>query len=337
MAEGEFQLIHRYFKKNLPHQDVVIGIGDDAAELALPANEHLVVTMDTLISGVHFPIDTAPADIAYKAIAVNLSDLAAMGAKPRWLTLSLALPNTCKDWLAEFSEEFHQQCRRYQVSLVGGDTCRSPHLVVSITAHGSISARQALTRSGAQVGDKVYVTGTIGDAAAGLDVIQNFRKSASKNNSATNTNSAQISSPQHNLIERLNRPSARVEFGQQLVGIANAAIDISDGLISDLNHLLTSSQCGAIVNVDNLPLSSALSESYPQEKAIAFALAGGDDYELCFTVPPKQQKKLETLIASASCPVTCIGVVSPEQNLRLEKRGKPWQFNGRGYEHFNDE
>lgn len=332
MSIGEFELISTYFKsiskqESKSKQDsVVLGIGDDGAVLNIKQGQQLVVTTDTLVAGVHFPLDTSPGDIAHKAIAVNLSDLAAMGAKPEWLSLSLAMPTADSDWLAAFSQEFRQVCQETEVTLIGGDTCRSPHLVITVTAQGFVACGQAILRSGAREGDDIYVTGTLGDASAGLALLV----AAGRNDNDSSLEKSQAPW----LIQRLNRPQARVEVGKELVAIASAAIDISDGLLADLHHVLDASGCGAKIDADSIPLSEALIQCFSREKALEFALAGGDDYELCFTAPRDKRKALEDVIKSVDCSVTRIGEVIASPGISIMRNNQVRPFDFLGYQHF---
>ena len=314
----EFALIDRYFKnKTLSRKDVVLGIGDDAALLQLPAQQLLVVAMDTLVAGVHFPVETSAYDIAHKALAVNLSDLAAMGAEPAWLTLAITMPQSDSAWLEDFSNGLFALANHFNMQLVGGDTTRGP-LSITIQAHGFVPQGRALLRSGAKPGDKIYVSGTLGDACFGLKMI------SEKLSLAANV--------QAYLIERLNRPLPRVALGVGLRAIASSAIDISDGLMADLMHMLEAGKIGANLMTDHLPLSAALRDNLPIDEAKTMALTGGDDYELCFTVSPKNETRLHDLVQDASVDCVCIGVITDQAGIALQ------DFNGKidleGYHHF---
>ncbi len=310
MPITEFDLINRFFKQQFPtRKDVVLGIGDDAALCTAPAGMQLVMAIDTLVEGVHFPVNTKPEDIAYKALAVNLSDLAAMGATPAWMTLALTCPKVDESWLARFSQGLLDLATAAQISLIGGDTTRGS-LTVTIQVTGFVEL--ALLRSAAQPGDGIYVTGTLGDAGLGLAAIEKRIKLAPE--------------IQNYAESRLNKPTARIYEGKKLIGIANAAIDVSDGLLADLNHILTASKVGASLNVDTLPLSKAL-QSINRATALELALGAGDDYELCFTVPA--HKKL-------SIAATRIGTIEEQLGLRcLDGDGKVFTGKISGYEHFS--
>ncbi|MDI1352139.1 MAG: thiamine-phosphate kinase [bacterium] len=239
---NEFELITHFFaNQHQPHrQDVVMGIGDDCAIVEVPQGQQLLVSMDTLVSGVHFPITTTPYDIGYKALAVNLSDLAAMGANPAWITLALTLPTADQQWLSSFKEGFFGLAKQFQVVLIGGDTTRGP-LALTVQAHGFVPHGQAITRQNAQPGDLIYVTNTLGDAGLALKHLNHEVNIPSQFTEL--------------LLNRLNRPMPRVKEGLLLRNYATAMIDLSDGLISDLGHILKKSGVGALIHLDKIPLS----------------------------------------------------------------------------------
>jgi len=321
---GEFDIIQQYFDGwEQQRSEVELGIGDDAALINFPESHHLVVTTDMFIPGVHFPEDTCAADIAYKALAVNLSDLAAMGARPGWFTLALSLPEIDQAWLHEFSESLAERAKFYNISLIGGDTNQGP-LSITIQAMGQVPKTKALTRSGAKPGDWLYCTGTLGDAALGLDILQGRKSIKNKKD-------------RDFLIERLNRPSPRVGTGLTLRQGASAAIDISDGLVKDLRHLLKASgDLGALINVEDLPLSEAFTKHLHEVEAWEMALSGGDDYELCFTVPDENRALLETSLENAGNPFTCIGRITGQDGIQLQNSGTKITLKLGGYEHFTD-
>jgi thiamine-monophosphate kinase len=318
----EFNVIEDFFKaKSIQRKDVIIGIGDDAAVTHIPQGQALVTTTDTLLSGVHFLADTSPHAIAQKAIAVNLSDLAAMGAEPAWISLSLSLPEIDEEWLEAFSNGLQEHAVYYSIQLIGGDTVQGP-LAITITAQGFVPFEQALTRSKAKPGDSVYVTGTLGDAGLGLHIAQ---KKCQLDNQPN----------QDYLLNRLNYPTPRLLVGTSLRRIASACIDISDGLVSDLKHILKASQCGATIHVDKLPMSQALKESVSCTQAIDYALSAGDDYELLFTVSEEQKGHLETTLASANVHATYIGQLNGNAGkLELRQACKLYEYSAKGYEHF---
>ncbi len=314
----EFDLIQNYFQRFEPNDhSLVLGIGDDAAICQLGSGQQLVAAVDTLVAGVHFPEQTSAADIAYKALAVNLSDFAAMGANPRWMTLALTMPKLDKPWLADFSRSLFDFAQQHQVRLIGGDTTQG-HLCVSLQLLGEIAPNTALRRDAAEIDDDIYVTGTLGDAGLGL---QTLLHGVSLN-------------PEWDAFvqQRLNRPSPRLATAQALKGRAHAAIDVSDGLLADLGHICQASFVGARIDLAAVPLSPAL-QSLPPAEAWQLALSAGDDYELCFSAPPGQRQQLEALDL-----VTRIGVIEAGDEICcLQADGKPWQSLAQGYEHFQHE
>lgn len=322
MACGEFSLIARYFDRvRSSRLDVETGIGDDCALLNIPEKQTLAISTDTLVAGNHFLPDIDPADLAYKALAVNLSDLAAMGADPAWLTLALTLPEVNEAWLAAFSDSLFEQLNYYGMQLIGGDTTRGP-LSMTLGIHGYVPAGRALKRSGAKPGDWIYVTGTPGDSAAGLAILQNRLQVAEAKDAEY-------------LLMRHLRPTPRILIGQALRDLASAAIDLSDGLISDLGHIVTASGCGARVDVDALPYSGALSRHVAPDQALRWALSGGEDYELCFTVPEINRGALDVAIGQLGVPFTCIGQMSADvEGMNFMRDGEPVTFDWKGYDHF---
>jgi thiamine-monophosphate kinase len=313
----EFDLIARIHARAASRDDVVLGIGDDAAILRVPAGRDLVVAMDTLNIGVHFPEDAAPADIGWKSLAVNLSDLAAMAATPAWCTLSLSLPQSDATWVDAFLDGFLALAAQHEVALVGGDTTRGP-LSVCVTAHGLVEPHGALRRSGARVGDDVWVTGTLGDAAGALRQWQ----------------AGEAVDPV--LRARLDRPTPRVAAGHALAGIASACIDVSDGLLADLGHVCRASRVGAVLDVDALPVSDALRACFDRDTLRALQSAGGDDYELCFTAPKTARLAIETMLQARDVPATRIGRITDDAGgIALhDAQGVAWSPPRRGYEHF---
>lgn len=322
MPASEFSLIDRYFAAQRRHRpDVTLGIGDDAALLVTPPDQQLVVTVDTLVAGIHFFANADPEGIGHKALAVNLSDLAAMGAVPAWATLALTLPKADEDWLAQFCRGLFALADRYEVQLIGGDTTHGPTTVISIQAMGFVPPGLALCRDGAKPGDALYVTGTPGDAGLALAV-------AYGEATVAHEDAAWVQS-------RLERPEPRLSQGVLLRGVASAAIDISDGLAQDLGHILERSGVGARLDVDRLPLSPALIASLDRDATFRTALTGGDDYELCFTVPPEQVARLENLAAGWNCRCSRIGMIEAEPGLRLLRAdGSAFPLERLGYDHF---
>ncbi|WP_029686920.1 thiamine-phosphate kinase [Tatumella saanichensis] len=322
MSCGEFELIARYFNRvTSSRRDVIKGIGDDCALLNVPDKQTLAISTDTLVEGIHFLRDIHPSDLGYKALAVNLSDLAAMGADPAWLTLALTLPAVNEEWLKAFSDSLFQLLDYYDMQLIGGDTTRGP-LSMTLGIHGLVPEGRALKRTGAKPGDWIYVTGTLGDSAAGLALLQHHFR---------------IDDPAIHevLIKRHLRPVPRILQGQALRDLASSAIDISDGLISDLSHLLQASRVGARVNTEALPLSPALLEGFGRPQAVCWALSGGEDYELCFTVPEVNRGALAVALDHLGVGYHCIGQIAPEgEGLKVLENGKPATVDLKGYDHF---
>ena len=314
MSLTEFSIIEQYFNRfSAARSDVVLGIGDDAAIVTVPQGYELAITTDSLISGVHFPKNTPAYDIGYKSVAVNLSDLAAMGAEPTWITLALSMPEANAVWLKEFSAGIFELINRYSMQLIGGDITQGP-LSITIQAHGLLPANKALRREGAQSGDALYVTGNLG--AAAWELLQ-----------ATASQS---------MRQQLNHPEPRIQAGMLLRHIANSAIDISDGLDADLTHILQQSQVGATVDLASLPLAASL-KSLDRDRALQLALTAGDDYELCFSVPQTNLSALQKIIPKLACPVTWIGTITTLKQLRyLNSDGSEYCLATKGYQHFSD-
>ena len=294
----EFALIERIRARAAGRGDVLLGIGDDAALLQPPSHASLAWSTDTLVSGVHFPADTAAADIGWKALAVNLSDLAAMGATPAWATLALTLPDADADWLEAFLDGFCELAQAHGVALVGGDTTRGP-LSITVGVQGFVPAGAGLRRDGAGFNDDVWVTGTLGDAAGALRQWQHGALQSMK------------------LRHRLDRPTPRVDVGLAIAALATSAIDLSDGLRADLGHVLTRSGVGAELDLGRLPTSTTLAEHFSDEAVRwRLQLAGGDDYELCFTAPASNALAIEQALAGCDTFATVIGRITREPGLR---------------------
>ena len=317
---SEFEIIREYFTRPPQRPESHLGVGDDAALLAIPAGQELALTMDTLVAGRHFPEDTRAEDIGWKSLAVNLSDLAAMGAQPSGFTLALTLPEPNCDWLARFAQGLFELAQQFGVDLMGGDTTRGP-LSITIAAHGLVPAGQALRRNGAKLGDLVCVTGTLGDAALALDL------------------GAQA--PEL-LALRLNRPVPRVEVGIALRGLASAVIDLSDGLAGDLRHILKASKLGASIELAKLPrsedfqrLRNQVPKLFPGDHTLQYQLSGGDDYELCFCLPPEQLDQAREKLATR---FTVVGSITPGPGLQwLDASGAQVKLALGGYDHFANE
>lgn len=318
---NEFDIINTYFThRDHARADVIKGSGDDAAVVRVPAGHELVISTDTLVAGIHFPVATSPEAIGHKSLAVNLSDLAAMGATPAWALLALTLPEANDNWLKQFCQGFFRLAQRYGVALIGGDLTHGP-LSITVQMLGFAPTGQSVYRSGARPGDRIYVTGTLGDAGVGLRQAQ--------------LSTHALTPAQSFLRERLNRPEPRVAVGQALAGLANAAIDISDGLAADLTHLLTQSHVGARIDVERLPCSSALQHTVTKEEAIALALNAGDDYELCFTIAAEHTDELARRLATIDCPYTYIGDITAALGLVLhDQYGGNYHGTLMGYQHF---
>ena len=315
----EFALIRKHFQPLAPgSDDVLLGIGDDCALLQPPAGEELAVTTDTLVAGRHFDAQARAGDIGWKSLAVSLSDLAAMGARPRWFVLALTLEQPEESWLAAFAQGLKALAGPAGIALVGGDTTRGP-LSITITAMGTVPSGKALRRSCAKPGDVVCVTGTLGDAALALSL-------------GLATQCARFDADREFLKLRLNRPTPRLDAGHKLRGLAHAALDLSDGLAGDLQHILEASWVGAEVWVDKLPMSEAFQRLAPQASRLALQAAGGDDYELCVCIPPE---RLEQARRKLDVPLSEIGRITREPGLRwLDTAGRPLAVELRGYNHF---
>jgi len=301
----EFELIRRFFSRDVQATDV--GVGDDGAVITPTAGTQQVQVIDTLVEGVHFPANITAADVGYRSVAVNLSDVAAMGARPRWMTLALTLWDKDELWVEDFAAGLFAAADEHGVVLVGGDTTQGDSVVVSINVTAEVETNSALLRSGAQVGDTVFVTGTVGDAAAGLELMQE-------------------GAHDEYLVGRFLRPTARVSLGRMLVGKAHSAIDVSDGLVADLSKLLAASELGAEIDADKVPMSAALAARFENEKALQFALSGGDDYELCFTAPAAAVAELDG--------ITAIGTVTSAAGLVCKRDGEDIAVDVSGYRHF---
>jgi thiamine-monophosphate kinase len=311
MPLSEFSLIQRFFTRQaVKNASTRLGIGDDCALLSLPDGYELAVTTDTMVENVHFFSGTDPEQLGHKLLAVNLSDLASMGAKPVSVTLALTLPRVDENWLTAFSKGFLSLAERYSVDLIGGDTTSGP-LTLTVQAMGLVPKGKALLRSSAKPGDFIYLTGSLGDAGLGLKIIQGYY----------------CDDPQA-AHKRFNQPDPQIDAGLALTGIANACIDVSDGLAGDLGHILEQSNVGACLDWDVLPLSEAVLAYINDTGDWSMPLTAGDDYELCFTVSPEKAAQLTIKCAK-------IGVIESTPGLRLHKSGTIQPFNSKGYEHFS--
>ena len=303
---AEFSIIDTYFNRQNKNS-VDLGVGDDSALLTPPLQQQLVICADTLVAGRHFPLDTDPHAIGWKSVAVNLSDIAAMGATPHSILLALSLPQIDHDWLKAFSQGLYDCCDQFGVSLIGGDTTQSPHLTLSVTALGWVDTGQAVPRSGAKPDDLICVSGTVGDAAFALNHLG------------------------HPLQKRLDYPTPRCQLGTALKGLANSMIDVSDGLAQDLGHILKASGVGAKLTLEKLPISPTL-QALNDEQRWQYALAGGDDYELCFTISPQNYEKL--LQKQLDDSISIIGTIQQQRGLTFEKDGVDHLLQFNGYQHF---
>ncbi len=323
---SEFDLIQTYFNWNPETSDsasqqtgLIKGVGDDGAILQVPPHKQLVVTTDTLISGVHFPEQTPAHAIGHKSLAVNLSDLAAMGADPAWFTLALTLPNQDKQWLTDFSSGLKTLADKAGIQLIGGDTTKGP-LSITITAMGLVKPKDLMMRSSAKDQDVIYVTGTLGDAAAGLAMLQ--QKFKGKHLEGEHN---------ENCIQQLNYPTPRNQESQLIRQYANACLDISDGFLADLNHILQASKAGAIIDLESIPLSTTL-KSITQQQALKYALTGGDDYELLFTVSVENLQAFKKHIQQKKMVCTEVGKIDALISGVVSTQNKV--LNLVGYNHF---
>ncbi len=333
---GEFDLITHYFKtqQNPQRPDVALSIGDDCAILNCPPSQQIAITTDTMVEGTHFLPTISPKDLAYKALATNLSDLAAMGARPAWVSLALTLPKINQDWLKDFSEAFFEVLTKENVTLIGGDTTQGKLHCISITAQGLLPKGCALRRDKAQIGDYIFVSGTLGDSAAGLALLLGKEITNLKNHDAPIF-------AENYVISRHLRPTPRIALGQYLLdhNFSYCALDISDGLLADLGHILERSHCHAELDIEKLPYSEELARLFSQNDCEKLALTGGEDYELCFTVPATKIKDFQKAIASSDLPtqITCIGRITEgkENKITLQRNGKVVDLSlTKGFDHF---
>ena len=318
---SEFNLIQQYFTHASPQTD--LGVGDDAALIRVAEGMQLAVSSDMLVADTHFFADAAPYDIGWKALAVNVSDMAAMGANPKWATLALSLPEVNEAWLAEFSRGFFACADAFNIDLIGGDTTRGP-LNISVTIMGEVPIGQALRRDGAQVGDDIWVSGTLGDAALALAVLQNRYPIHKK-------------WPEDELekwLQRLHKPQPRAMLGLALRGIASSCIDISDGLLADLGHILKASNCGAEIRLEQLPVSAYNFNHLHEPSIQQCVLAGGDDYELCFTAPSNARSLIEALGKQQNLLLSCIGSTRMAIGLQVMYQNKSLTLLKQGFDHF---
>jgi len=322
MKNSEFDVIKKYFSFPSSRDDVVISGGDDCAAVSVPAGKELIITTDTLISSVHFPADTSPEDIAFKSLMVNLSDLAAMGATPAWLTLAITLPDVDEQWLSAFSNQFSSVLADFNICLIGGDTTKGA-LSITIQAMGLCAQEKLLRRDRARVGDKIYVTGDLGDAAIGLHVVLD------------RIDDEELSA----CVDRLNRPEVRIRFAEALSRYSRCAIDISDGLAADLGHILSASDCGAAIKLSDIPFSSAAQYYFDHyHKSLidwSMVLTQGDDYELCFTVAREDELAVKQLADDHQLKISCVGEMTESKKLEFfTAENELISFSNTGFKHF---
>lgn len=315
---SEFDLIRQHFTRPTAH--TTLGVGDDAALLKVDAGHELAVSVDMLVAGTHFLTDTDPRQLGWKALAVNVSDLAAMGAQPKWATLALSLPTADEDWIAAFAAGFFACAETFDIDLVGGDTTRGP-LCISVQIMGQTPVGQALRRSGAQIGDDIWVSGHLGDAALALNHLLGKHP-------LTDGELAQV-------LPALLQPQPRVALGLALRNVARSAIDISDGLLADLGHILHASGLGAELQLQDVPRSAILQRYMSDPTVLDMLLAGGDDYELCFTASPTARERIMQIAAESGLALSCIGRTCGEPGLRmLDPGSKPIKTGASGFDHF---
>ncbi|MGZ5101301.1 MAG: thiamine-phosphate kinase [Usitatibacter sp.] len=315
----EFELIARYFTR--PAANAVLGVGDDCALVDVTNGMDLAVSMDTLVSGTHFFPDVDPENLGHKALAVNLSDMAAMGAMPYWAMLTPTVPNVDHAWLGAFAKGFFDLAQEHNVSLIGGDTTRGP-LTLTVTIMGEVPAGAALRRSGAKAGNDIWVSGNIGDAA--LAVAHRHGRLVLGEDDYREA------------VMRLYEPSPRVQLGQALRGLATAAIDVSDGLLADLTHICRLSGVGATVELASVPVSAIGAKHINSDAGRTAIVAGGDDYELCFTAHPNSRDSIEDLTDVLGIPITRVGQIKRGKGVSLlGPDGKAMKVDGRGYDHFS--
>jgi thiamine-monophosphate kinase len=317
---NEAELIKRYFFRENKDPHIELSIGDDAAIIRPPVNQRLVITTDSMVQGSHFTAQTKPYDIATKLMAVNLSDIAAMGATAKWATLTLTIHTVDEDWLQAFSNGLFEYLDRYQVALIGGDITKGNEINVAIQLIGLVPANKELRRTGANIDDDIYVTGTIGSAAYALQ-----RLLANNHDDASIPEALQLTAKQKNA---LYAPEPRLDLGVALRDIATSAIDISDGLLHELAILCEHSSLGAHLNLDKLPIEHACD--------ITLALTGGDDYELLFTAPRKHQNKIASIAHDLNCAITCIGTMNKTTHIDMSLHGREFALPKHlGFDHFN--
>ena len=315
---NEFNLIKQYFTRRTHHTN--LSVGDDAALISVSAGMQLAISSDMLVAGTHFFHDATPHDIGWKALAANVSDMAAMGANPKWATLAIALPEVKDAWLSEFSRGFFACADAFNIDLIGGDTTRGP-LNISVTIMGEVPSGQAIKRSGAQVGDDIWVSGQLGSAALGLAHLQGI----------THVPEAILPA----CLNTLHTTTPRAALGLALRGIATSCIDVSDGLLADLGHILTASNCGAMIDLEKIPCIEWIKSDLGNPQFQATILAGGDDYELCFTAPKSKRDEINALCKQLNVPINHIGSTRMAVGLQTYYKNKKLTLLKHGFKHFD--
>jgi thiamine-monophosphate kinase len=320
MSSREFDLIDRFFSDlTIVPDSVKCGIGDDAAVIDIPADKELLVSVDTLVEGSHFLASTKAFDVGYKSLAVNISDIAAMGGEAHWATLALTLPDINEDWLRGFADGFAELANEFKLSLIGGDTTVGP-LSITVQIMGTVEKGKSVRRSTARPGDLVYVSGSLG--AAGL-ACRNLLDESSE-----------LSVPQY-CFDRLHRPRPRAELGPYLCKWASSAIDISDGFAADIGHVLKASNVSAAIRLDEVPVCEAIKKISDKDLIWQLALAAGDDYEICFTLPAENRTEFEEVTDVLDYPLSCVGEIAEGEGLKyLQKDGQELAIRLEGFEHF---
>ena len=318
---SEFNLIEKYFTRPVKQAD--LGVGDDAALITITSGMQLAISSDMLVADTHFLADCAPYDIGWKALAVNVSDMSAMGALAKWATLALALPSVDEAWLAEFSRGFFACADAFNIDLIGGDTTRGP-LNISVTIMGEVPIGQALRRDGAQIGDDIWVSGALGDAALALAIVQ----------SRYTIDALWLQDELEKWLPSLNRPEPRAALGLALRNIASSCIDISDGLLADLGHILKASNLGAETHLEQLPVSLYHLNHLHEPIIQQCVLAGGDDYELCFTASPNKREEINRLSKQLNLQITCIASTRMAIGLQVSYKNNPITLLKQGFDHF---
>ncbi|TKB45162.1 thiamine-phosphate kinase [Thalassotalea mangrovi] len=317
----EFEVIREFFTAQpVSRKDVAMGIGDDCALIQANNDKYIAITTDTLVAGVHFPNDASARSIGHKAVAVNLSDLAAMGAEPCWISVAVTLPEVDTEWLREFTAGIFELTEYFNVQLIGGDTTSGP-LSITITAQGTVPQGKALCRNGAANGDWVYITGDVGKAGLALQAIRNQVELSPREKNA--------------VMEALNYPKPQVLAGQIIREYASAAIDISDGLLADVTHLCRASKLGVNIDVNDIPIAEVLIDKLGEEGAARLALTAGDDYQLIFTVSDTNKVALETELSHANIKISCIGQMNKSEQINITRGDTSLSFSESGFEHFS--